>query len=96
MGRVEQEPELRLVNNLGVYSFTVITTERIKRNGGVDIHEELHRVKINENLLQAGAISKGTLVYLQGRLQTHQYYDEQRVKNYKAEIIAYMAEPVDD
>lgn len=95
MGRVEQEPELQVVNSQGVYSFTVITTEKIKRNGGVEIHEELHRVKIHENLMQAGVIGKGCLVYLQGRLQTHQYFDEQRVKHYKAEIIAYMAESID-
>lgn len=95
MGRIGNEPQLLKVQNQRMWCFSVVTAEKVKKTHGVELYEEFHQVKINEHLVHSELLHKGKVVYVQGRLQTHHYYDDQHVKHYRAEVIAYSVELVD-
>lgn len=95
MGRVGRDPRRHFQNGATMYCFPLITTERINRNGGVDIHEECHQVRISEHLIDIRQITAGKMVYMQGKLRTTRSTDEFNAVHYKTEIVAYTVEPVD-
>ncbi|OKS89184.1 hypothetical protein RG47T_4666 [Mucilaginibacter polytrichastri] len=67
----------------------MVTTEFIKKNGASVEHIEWHQVKIPHNYVDAdNVLKKGQLVYIQGKIQTLQFTDEQHIKRYKTEIMA--------
>lgn len=57
-------------------------------------HYELHQVRIAEQAADPEKLCKGSMVYIQGRIQTHSYVDEESVKRYITTILAASAEPV--
>lgn len=92
IGRLGKDPEVRATEKgVKVANFSVATTETWKDKGtGVKKERtEWHRIvawdQVAENC--GKYLSKGRLVYIEGRLQTRSYEDKDKVKRWVTEII---------
>lgn len=92
IGRLGQDPEVRYMpNGNAVANFTVATSEQWKdQQGQKQEKTEWHRITIYGKLAEIAGeyLHKGSNVYLEGRLQTREWTDQQQVKRYTTEIIA--------
>jgi len=92
VGNLGADPEVRYsTGGMAIVKFNVATTERVSAGEGKwEDRTEWHRVvafgKQAENCGQY--LSKGSSVYLEGRLQTRQWEDQQGNKRYTTEIVA--------
>lgn len=91
VGRLGNTPELKTLspNNM-VASFSVATSESWVKDGQKQEKTEWHRIvvwgKQAENC--AKYLAKGRQVYIEGRLQTRSWEDNQGQKKYSTEIVA--------
>lgn len=91
VGRLGNNPELKTLSpgNM-VASFSVATSETWTKDGQKQERTEWHRIvvwgKQAENCSKY--LSKGRQVYIEGRLQTRQWEDNQGVKKFTTEIVA--------
>ena len=92
IGRLGRDPEIRYTNSgSAVANFSIATSESWKdKSGNKQEHTEWHNIvawgalaSFSENYL-----SKGKLVYVEGKLQTSDWTDKNNVKHYKTEINA--------
>ena len=92
VGRLGQDPSIRYMpNGNAVANFTVATSEQWKdQQGQKQEKTEWHRITIYGKLAEIAGkyLHKGSNVYLEGRLQTREWTDQQQVKRYTTEIIA--------
>jgi single-strand DNA-binding protein len=92
VGHLGADPDVRYsASGLAVVRFNVATTERVSAGeGNWEDRTEWHRIvafgKTAENC--GNYLSKGRLVYVEGRLQTRQWEDQQGAKRYTTEIVA--------
>jgi single-strand DNA-binding protein len=92
IGRLGRDPEMRFTpSGRAVTNFTMATNEVwTDQNGERQERTEWHRIvtwgKLAENC--AKLLSKGKLVYVEGRLQTRSWDDKDGNKRYTTEIIA--------
>lgn len=92
IGNLGKDPVTRYMpNGDAVTNITVATTETWKdKSGEKQEHTEWHRVvffgKTAENA--AKYLSKGSPVYVQGKLKTKQWEDKAGVKHYTTEVIS--------
>lgn len=92
VGRLGADPEVRYsANGTPIAQFNLATTERVPASdGNWEDRTEWHRIvvfgKTAENC--GNYLSKGRLVYIEGRLQTRQWEDNQGQKRYTTEIVA--------
>ncbi len=91
VGRLGNNPELKTLSpgNM-VTTFSVATSESWVKDGQKQERTEWHRVvvwgKQAENC--AKYLSKGRQVYVEGKLQTRQWEDQQGQKKYSTEVVA--------
>ncbi len=92
LGNLGQDPDLRYTpSSAAVCTLNIATTEVSKDSRG-NKHEntEWHRVivwnKMAENC--AKYLSKGSSVYIEGRIQTRSWDDQRGEKKYSTEIVA--------
>jgi single-strand DNA-binding protein len=92
VGRLGKDPEVRTVGNGGtVAQITVATSENwVDKEGHKQERTEWHRVVAWGKLAEICGkhLSKGRQVYVEGRLQTRSWEDQQGVKKYSTEIVA--------
>ena len=92
IGNVGKDPEVRhLESKIAVASFTLATTERYKdKTGNYVDHTEWHNVVCWRNLadLCEKYISKGSQLYIEGRIRTRSWVDQSEQKRYTTEIMA--------
>ncbi|MBF0510264.1 MAG: single-stranded DNA-binding protein [Deltaproteobacteria bacterium] len=92
IGRLGKDPEVRYTTaGTAVASFTVATDESwTNKEGQREERTEWHRIvawgKLGETC--GKYLTKGKLVYLEGRLQTRDWTDQNNVKRYTTEIVA--------
>lgn len=92
IGRLGADPDVRYTQSgLPVVRFNLATNERVPAGeGNWEDRTEWHRIvvfgKIAENC--ANYLSKGRLVYVEGRLRTNQWEDAQGVRRSTTEIVA--------
>ena len=92
IGRLGADPDVRyMTDGTPVVNFNMATNEPIRTaDGNWEERAEWHRIvayrKLAENM--ANFLSKGRLVYVEGKLQTRQWQDSQGVKRYTTEIVA--------
>ena len=92
VGRLGKDPELRQTEYGGIASLSVATSEtwKDKSSGERKERTEWHRVSL---LVEAAArfagkyAKKGSMVYVEGQLETREYLDKVGVKKYSTEII---------
>ncbi|MBN1635985.1 MAG: single-stranded DNA-binding protein [Deltaproteobacteria bacterium] len=92
IGRLGKDPEMRFTpSGKAVTNFTMATNEIWNdQNGERQERTEWHRVvtwgKLAENC--AKLLSKGKLIYIEGRIQTRSWDDKDGNKRYTTEIVA--------
>ena len=92
VGNLGQDPEVRFMPNGGaVANFTVATSETWKDKQTVEQKEktEWHRIVMYQRLAEIAGeyLKKGSKVYLEGRLQTRKWQNQQGADQYTTEII---------
>jgi len=93
IGRLGRDPEARAMNNGGtVVNLSVATEEswRDKNSGERQKRTEWHRVVIfNEKLAEVAEkyLQKGSLVYIEGALQTRKWTDQSGTEKYSTEVV---------
>ncbi|NSM10606.1 single-stranded DNA-binding protein [Moraxella bovoculi] len=93
VGRLGNDPEVRqFQNGGGVTNISVATSERWtdKNNGERKEQTEWHRISLFNRLGEIAAqyLRKGSMVYIEGSLQTRKYTDQQGIERYSTEIRA--------
>lgn len=93
VGNLGQDPEVRFMpNGSAVANFTVATSEtwKDKQTGEQKEKTEWHRIVIYQRLAEIAGeyLKKGSKVYLEGRLQTRKWQNQQGVDQYTTEIVA--------
>ncbi len=91
VGNLGQDPEVRYMpNGNAVANITVATSESWKdQQGQVQERTEWHRCVLYRRLAEIAGeyLKKGAKVYLEGRLQTREWQDQQGQKRYTTEIV---------
>lgn len=92
IGRLGSDPESKtLSNGQTVVNMSVATSEKwLDRDGQKQERTEWHRVVVYGKPAEAAAkyLSKGRLVYVEGKLQTRSWEDQGGVKRYSTEVVA--------
>lgn len=92
VGRLGRDPEVRYTpDGVMVTNFTIATDEQWKdKNGDKVQRTEWHRIVTFGKLAEICGkyLTKGKLVYLEGRIQTRSWDDKDGVKKYTTEIVA--------
>lgn len=87
-----KDPELRhTASGQAVASFSAATSEKFKNKGGEwEERTEWHAITVWGKLAEISAeyLSKGKMVYLEGRLQTRKWQDKSGNDRYTTEIVA--------
>ncbi|MBS3994669.1 MAG: single-stranded DNA-binding protein [Alkaliphilus sp.] len=95
IGRLARDPELRFTAGSGkaVATFTIA----VDRGFGKDKEADFFRIvvwdKLGENC--ANYLAKGSLVAVQGRLQTNNYETQSGEKRYSVEVVANVVQFLD-
>jgi single-strand DNA-binding protein len=98
VGRMGQKPEIKYTpSQTAVTNITIATNEsRRDANGNNVDSTEWHRVVVFGKTAEfvANYLDKGTLIYVEGRLQTRSWEDRDGVKKYTTEIVAQTVTPL--
>jgi len=91
VGRLGSDPEVRYTaGGMAVANLSVATSERRKDASGIwQNFPEWHSIVLFEKTAEFAKeyLKKGTLVYVEGRLQTKKYTDKSGIDRYSTEII---------
>ncbi len=92
VGNLGSDPTMRHTpNGTAVVNFNIATTERFTtKDGEKDSRTEWHRVVAWARLAEIcnDYLKKGKQVYIEGRLQTRSWEDQQGNKKYTTEVVA--------
>jgi single-strand DNA-binding protein len=91
IGNLGADPEVRYTQNgTAVTNFRLATTEKFKQNDEWKEQTEWHRVVAFGRLgeICGEYLSKGSKVYIEGRLQTRKWEDRDGNARYTTEIVA--------
>ncbi len=91
VGHLGKDPELRyLEGNVSVASFPLATSETYNKDGKKIEQTEWHNIVMWRGLADVAAkyLSKGRLVYIEGKLRTRSYEDKEGIRRYTTEIVA--------
>jgi single-strand DNA-binding protein len=90
VGNISKDPiSHNFQDQRDVLCFPLITKEVIKKNGEDFELTESHNIKVPKEVAASVnlQLQKGQMLYIEGKIQTRSFYDEQQVKKYKLEII---------
>ncbi|MCI0450172.1 MAG: single-stranded DNA-binding protein [Chlorobi bacterium] len=91
IGRLGQDPELKYTQSgVAVANFSLATGMKWKdQEGNWQERTEWHNVKAWRGLAEtcSNYLKKGSRVYVEGRLETSNWEDENKKKHYKTEVI---------
>jgi len=92
VGNLGQDPEVRYTqNSVAIANFSVATSEswKDKQSGEQKEITEWHRVVCYRRLAEIAGeyLKKGSKVYIEGRLQTRKWQDQQGQDRYTTEIV---------
>ncbi|MFC1780140.1 single-stranded DNA-binding protein [Patescibacteria group bacterium] len=91
MGNLTRDPELRTISSgTSVCNFSVATNRKYQQNDEWKEEVEFHNVVLWAQRAEffTERAKKGTRVYIEGRLQTRSWEDQNGSKQYKTEIVA--------
>lgn len=93
IGNLGTDPETRYTQGgTAVTSFSMATTDKRKgQDGQVQDHTEWHRIVAWGRLAEICGeyLAKGSKVYVEGKLQTRKWKDQQGVEKYTTEIVIF-------
>ena len=92
LGRLGKDPEIRNTNNgKTVANFSIATSEKYKdKEGQAQERTEWHRIAVFGKLADICGqyLHKGRQAYIEGKLQTRSWENDQGVKQYTTEVVA--------
>ena len=92
VGNLGKDPEIRhLENGTSVANFSIATSESYKDKEGNRIEQtEWHNVVVWRKLadIAENYLKKGSQIYLEGKLRTRSWDDQQGIKKYTTEVVA--------
>ncbi len=91
VGRLGQEPEIRSTNSgQQVCTLNIATSETWMKDGKKEEKTEWHRVVLwgKQAEIAHKYLKKGRLIYIEGKLQTRAWQDQQGQKRHTTEILA--------
>ena len=91
VGRLGKDPEVRAVNDeTNVCNFSIATNRSVKRGDQWEDETDWHNVVAWRRLcdLMQKYTSKGSRVYVEGRMQTRSWEDTDGNKRYITEVVA--------
>jgi single-strand DNA-binding protein len=94
VGNVGRDPEMKYFDNdVAKANFSLATSERgYTTSGGTQVPErtEWHNIVCWRGLAQVAEkfVKKGTLVYVEGKIRSRSYDDQNGVKRYITEVVA--------
>ena len=92
LGRLGADPEIRhTANNNAVANLSLATSENYKdKNGEWQKKTEWHRVIVWGKIAEAcgNILKKGSMIFVNGKMQTRSWEDQSGKKNYTTEVIA--------
>jgi single-strand DNA-binding protein len=91
VGHLGKDPEVRhLDGNVSVASFPLATTETYTKDNKKIEQTEWHNIVMWRSLADVAQknLSKGKLVYIEGKLRTRSYEDKEGHKRYSTEVVA--------
>lgn len=92
LGRLGADPDVKTVgaNATSVARLNIATSETWTKDGQKQERTEWHRVVVWNKLAEICGkhLTKGRQVYIEGKLQTRQWEDQQGQKRYATEILA--------
>lgn len=100
IGRLGQDPETRFnQSGAAITNISIATSERWKDKNSGQMQEktEWHRVVFFNKLAEIAGeyLKKGSNVYIEGKLQTRKWTDNNNVEKYSTEIIANSMQMLD-
>jgi len=98
IGRLGADPETKEIKDGGqMVQLTVATTEAYTQNGERKEVTDWHRVVAFRHIADfvAKYLSKGRLVYVEGKLKTRSWEDDEGNKRYLTEVRATEIKPLD-
>ncbi len=90
IGRLGADPEIRYtLDGKPVASFRIATNEVIVRNGEKETLTEWHRIVAFGRLAEicGELLTKGSQVYIEGKLRTRKFEDRQGIQRYVTEVV---------
>jgi len=91
LGRLGKDPEKKYVNSgTAVVNFSVATSESFKKGDNWEEKTEWHNIVAFGNTAENASkfLKKGSLVFMEGRIQTRSYQDKDGNNKYITEIVA--------
>lgn len=92
IGNLGKDPEVRrLENETAVASFSVATSENYQdKEGNWQSQTEWHNIVAWRNRAEQAekVLKKGSTVYIEGKLTTRKYTDQNGVERYRTEVVA--------
>lgn len=98
IGRLGADPEIRYtLDGKPVATFRIATNEVIIRNGEKEVLTEWHRVVAFGRLAEICGeyLTKGSQVYIEGKLRTRKFEDRQGVQRYVTEVVVQTLQILD-
>ena len=99
VGRLGAEPELRNTpSGMSVCVLSIATSETWLKDGKREEKTEWHRVVLWNKLAELANkyLKKGRMVYIEGKLQTRSWQDQQGQKRYSTEVVANTMQFIDN
>jgi single-strand DNA-binding protein len=92
IGHVGKTPEVKMAGNVKIANLTMATTEKWKdkSSGEMQSVTEWHRLVFFNKLadIVEKYVSKGSLIYVEGKIKTEKYTDKAGVEKYATKITA--------
>lgn len=99
VGNIGKDPEIRsMPNGPDVTTFSLATSESwTDKAGQVGERTEWHNITMFDKLagIAARFLKKGSKVYIEGKLRTRKWTDQQGVERYTTEVVAKEMEMLD-
>ena len=91
IGRLGRDPEIRYsANNTPICNFSLATSERVRKGETFEEKTEWHRIVVFGNQAENASkfLKKGSLVFVDGKIQSRSYQDKDGNERNVFEIIA--------
>ena len=93
VGNLGADPEQRTIPSGGMVTNFRLATSEVRRNrstGQSSEHTEWHRVVLFDRLAELASqyLSKGAQVYIEGKLRTRKWQDQNGTEKYYTEVVA--------
>ncbi len=99
IGNLGRDPEIRYTQSgSAVANFSIATTDRwTDKNGQLQERTEWHNIVLFDRLadLAQSYLKKGSQVFIEGKLQTRNWDDQQGVKHYRTEVVGNIMQFLD-